>query len=217
MRYGFKLLKLGLNEILMPLDTEIMIDIETLSTAPDASIATIGAIKFSRDVGVTEDGIQEDDKLYFRVDKKSCQDLGMTEDPNTIEWWESQHEESRAEVFEEKNRTNIEEALKELAVFVGSCRYVWSNSPNFDIVILENAYRKCGLRPPWKFWNLRDCRTVYDLGGVSLREMNEADGMETSHTALGDCFDQILCLQLAFTNLGLYGQHDSDSEVPPAV
>jgi len=87
--------------------------------------------------------------------------------------------------------------LIELTNFLKDCKYIWANSPNFDCVILENAYRCCNLEIPWKYWNLRDCRTIYDLGNTSLKSITA----ETKHNSLEDCYNQILCLNKAYKKI----------------
>ena len=59
---------------------------------------------------------------------------------------------------------------------------VWSNGSGFDIVIAESAFRDLDMKYPWQFWNVRDCRTIYDLAGVSLKD----GGHVTSHKAVED-------------------------------
>ena len=174
-----------------------MIDIETLSTKPNALILTIGAIKFSRNKDI--ESLDKTDNFYKRVVIKSCTKLNMDIDNNTIQWWNNQSKESRYETIENKDRQDIKEVLEELSKFLKDSKYIWANSPNFDCVILENAYRCCNFEIPWKYWNLRDCRTIYDLGNTSLKSVVK----ETTHNALKDCYDQILCLNKAYNNLKL--------------
>ena len=50
--------------------SEIMIDIETLSTTPNALILTIGAIKFNRNEDVKD--LKELETFYVRIDQNSC-------------------------------------------------------------------------------------------------------------------------------------------------
>ena len=68
----------------------------------------------------------------------------------------------------------------------------------FDFIILENAYKICNLLVPWKFWSLRDCRTVYDLANTKLSSIGE-----TKHNSLDDCYNQILCLRKSLKKLKL--------------
>ena len=85
------------------------------------------------------------------------------------------------------------DALIKLSNFLKDHKYIWANSPSFDCIILENAYKSCNLEIPWKFWNLRDCRTVYDLGKINLKSVSAV-----KHNALDDCYNQIIALSNFF-------------------
>lgn len=173
-----------------------MIDIETLGTNPNSCILTIGAIKFNRNKDIGD--LKDCERFYIRIDQKSCENLGMEVNNDTLEWWKNQNPQSRYEALDNmKNRIDIKDGLLELKKFIKDSKYIWANSPNFDCVILENAYKKCNLEVPWKFWNLRDCRTVYDIGNTNLKSFVK----ETIHHSLIDCYNQILCLQKAFKNI----------------
>jgi hypothetical protein len=174
---------------------EVMIDIETLSTKNNALILTIGAIKFSREKDI--ESLKDTDNFYKRIDIKSCKKLNMDIDNDTVQWWNKQSKDVRYEAIENKDRQDIKDVLLELTNFIKDCKYVWANSPNFDCVILENAYRYCNLEIPWKYWNLRDCRTIYDLGNTSLKSITA----ETKHNSLDDCYNQILCLNKAYKKI----------------
>lgn len=50
---------------------------------------------------------------------------------------------------------------------------------------------------PWKFWNSRDTRTVYDLAGIDMKKISVPDNYKAHH-ALGDCLKQIEGLKQAF-------------------
>ena len=176
------------------MNNEIMIDIETLSTQNNAMILTIGAIKFQRNEDLTE--LKNMETFYVRIDTKSCKNLNMHVDDETLKWWGRQSEEAKNEVFYNTDRLDINESLTQLSQFLKGHKYIWSNSPSFDCVILENAFKCCGIEVPWKFWNLRDCRTVYDLGRVNLKSVSVV-----KHNALDDCYNQIIALKKSLKNL----------------
>jgi hypothetical protein len=138
--------------------------------------------------------------FYKRVDIDSCKVLNLDIDKNTLKWWKEQSRESRFEVFENKERESIKDVLLSLSAFIKNCKYVWSNSPSFDCVILENVYKKLDIETPWKFWNLRDTRTVYALASTSLKDYSDKN---TSHNALYDCYNQIKCLKASMDKLKL--------------
>lgn len=174
---------------------ETMIDIETLSTEPNACILTIGAIKFNRNDNIIE--IDKMEKFYKKIDIESCKKLKLHIDKKTIKWWEQQSESAKKEAFEGDDRESLDKVLDELSIFVKDSKYIWANSINFDTVILENAYKKSKKEIPWKFYNLRCCRTVYDLGNVSLKNISKT----TEHHALLDCYNQITALKKSVQNI----------------
>ena len=121
----------------------------------------------------------------------------MNIDNDTLEWWKKQNKQARYEALENTDRIKINDALLQLKNFIKNANYIWAKSPNFDCIILENAFKKCDIEVPWKFWILRDCRTIYDIGKISLNSFIK----ETIHDSLIDCYNQILCLQKAFKKI----------------
>lgn len=72
---------------------------------------------------------------------------------------------------------------------------VWGNSATFDVSIAEHLIRRCGLKNPWKFWNIRCYRTLKMMMGIE--KGREFTG--TRHSSLDDTRHQTKCLQ-AFLN-----------------
>jgi hypothetical protein len=190
-----------------------MIDLETLATHPNAIILTIGCIKFDLDgQPATSRDILEDGErsFYRRITISSCEDIGLEKENSTVEWWSKQSYEMRKEVglTDEKPlfASHIKNVLSDLNKWIGRSDYivgradsrardasdyiVWCNGASFDFPILTNAYRKCRLIPFWKFWNERDCRTVFALHKKQLKNYTGND----AHNALLDCYHQIRCL-----------------------
>ena len=60
----------------------VMVDLETMSSRADASICSIGAVKF--------EGKEILDTFYCTVDLKSCKDAGLRVSMDTVEWWSRQ-------------------------------------------------------------------------------------------------------------------------------
>jgi hypothetical protein len=81
---------------------DIMLDIETLSTRPDAVVLTIGAVKFSP----WASDVNTDDGLYVRVNVDEQLELGRHVQQDTIDWWGRQAEDVREEALGEHNRTS---------------------------------------------------------------------------------------------------------------
>jgi len=175
----------------------IMIDLETLSTANNASILTIGAIKFNRnDFKITK-------KFYKRITKESNKQFNRDFNQDTIDWWNTQSEQAKSEIFENKDRINLNLGLQELSIFIGNSRAkIWANGVAFDINILESAYEACGLEVPWKFFNVRDVRTIYDLGDLNLNNFKRQNNLlNNCHNALADCETQLAAMEQAMDNI----------------
>jgi hypothetical protein len=177
--------------------SDVMIDIETWSTAPNATILTIGAIKFDRKGGFLKP-MGQYETFYVRVDPQSCEAIGCYTDPNTVKWWKNQSRQAQYEAIENPDKMPITEALTKLSKWIGNSRYIWANSPSFDCVILESAYERCGLEIPWKFWNTRDCRTIFDLSGIRKNTLPAGN----EHYAVADCYRQIVGVKRALKKLG---------------
>ena len=162
----------------------VMLDLETTGTGPTAAIAAIGATTFYRD-GTMPSPVQH---FYYAVDIESAVAAGGTIDAGTFKWWMQQSAEARA-CFEGK--ATIQEALiafsdwfKSLSDDPASIK-IWANGPDFDITILAESYKRCGMTAPWSFWNVRCFRTLKaEHPGVKLKRRG------IHHNALDDSRNQ---------------------------
>lgn len=173
--------------------TDVMIDLETLATSTDAAILTIGAVKF-------DPFGQESDKaemipFYCRVDLDSCDRIGLVTNDDTIAWWAQQSKEAQDEAFGTEDRLDIAVAMEQLYKFCWGAKRVWSNGAAFDVPICETAFKRVGKAIPWSFWQVRDCRTAYDLG------INPQRAAVTAHHALADAWDQAVGIQNVYRTL----------------
>jgi hypothetical protein len=168
---------------------DCMIDLETVGTGPDACILTIAAQTFDP----TALGYLPKD-YYARVDIDSQPNREV--DDATVEWWATQPQEAQDEAFGEEGRIPLKQALEELSKLCFHCNLTWANGTTFDMVILENAYKQEQLPLPWRFWNVRDARTVYSL-------YPDLPKPKASHHALEDCKRQIDLLQQTLQHLGV--------------
>lgn len=169
-----------------------MLDIETLSTRPDAVILTFGAVKFdpyTKDFG---------DGIYHRIHVDEQIDLGRHVDDNTVNWWATQADDIREEALGEEGRISLDQFTRELNKFIVGTNCIWAQGPVFDIVILENLYRQLGKPAPWNYWQIRDSRTLLSTYG-DPRKKNKA-GL---HNALEDCVSQAEAVQIIFDSTGV--------------
>lgn len=140
---------------------DIMIDLETMGTGPNAAIIAIGAVEF--DIEKNKLG----ERFYRVVDLTSSARQGGVMDASTVLWWMKQDESARSQ-FEQEG-TPIGGAL---CGFVGwlydngrtaETLRMWGNGAGFDNVILSTAYERhsegCA-SAPWAFYNNRCYRTM---------------------------------------------------------
>lgn len=173
--------------------TDVMIDMETLDVLPTATVLTIGAVKFDP----FGDDINEPrcERFYVKVDIDSCDRLGCTVSQDTVEWWAKQSKEAQEEAFAPEGRINIEDAMNQLYKFCWGAKRVWSHGAGFDVIICENLFRKIGKAIPWSFWEVRDTRTLFDLG------INPNRPPVLKHHALEDAWNQAVGVQNIFKTI----------------
>jgi hypothetical protein len=159
----------------------LMIDLEGLATGPDTTILTIAAQTFD------PFGQGHYDKHYYaRVTLESQENRSI--DDGTIAWWATQPEHAREEAFGEQDRIPLDQALDELGRLIWHSKLIWSQGPTYDMNILEHAYKSYNKPLPWKYYMVRDSRTVFSLWPAQPIPV-------TSHHALEDCRRQIGMLQ----------------------
>jgi hypothetical protein len=167
----------------------LMIDLEGLATGPDSTILTIAAQTFD------PFGSGYYDRHYYaRVTLESQENRSI--DDGTIAWWATQPDHAREEAFGEQDRIPLDQALDELGKLIWHSQLIWSQGPTYDMNILEHAYKSYNKPLPWKYYMVRDSRTVFSL-------WPEQPIPPTSHHALEDCRRQIGMLQTTLKYLNV--------------
>lgn len=162
--------------------TNVMIDIETLSTNSNALILSIGACEFSEKNGI---GVT----FYNTIDIESSLHNGFKIDGKTIEWWLKQSNEAKKDLFDNR-RFTIKQVLISFSdwlnfYFDAKNINIWGNGSDFDNAILKNAYDRMKISIPWDYRNNRCFRTLKSLfPNVEKPETNN------HHNALGDALWQ---------------------------
>lgn len=168
---------------------DVMVDLETLALTADTVIMSIGAVRFD-----AMSDKMDDDGFYASVSIESNLALGRRVDESTLVWWLKQTPAAQRVFAEDK--VPLSEALESFSTWVGDeNRIVWSNGANFDIPILEHAYRQLDWLAPWKFYNARCYRTVANMPAVKAAKLSKPT---VQHNALADAVDQAKMLQAMF-------------------
>jgi hypothetical protein len=164
----------------------LMIDLETLGNTPTAPIVAIGAVFFNPKTG--ELGAEFSATIDF---ESACE--RRTPDASTIKWWLVQSDDARAKVI--RGKEEMYEGLHGLMGFIDNHSNAWAvkpwgNGATFDISMLEDCFKCYGMKAPWQFWNIRDVRTVVELGEMKgyTKDMVEFEGVP--HVALDDAKHQ---------------------------
>lgn len=185
----------------------VMYDFETMGQSPDTAVISLGGVMFNRD------GILG--KKYWVFDWEN--QPGRTVDPSTKAWWDRQSIEAKQvfltpkekrislEAFIADNDQWIEGICFELGESRNPKTGQWkelkpmSNGANFDLVILEDIYRKHhklgrdGI--PFAFWNTWCFRTLDHLFKIKEAMPKNAVGQNImKHNALADAIWQTNCV-----------------------
>jgi hypothetical protein len=193
-------------------NVDSMIDIETLSTEPNAIVLSIGAVLFDPYAENTAEDLSEY-TFYQNITIESQKHRHLSKD--TQEWW-TQQDPAAWEALKHDQKPLVK-VLENLYHFhctrtglkLPKVHRVWANSPSFDCVILDSAYRHYErfFQFPIPFWNWRDCRTVLDIAYPPGDDTRPHIRVGQHHNALDDCISQALMVQDAYRALNrAYGK-----------
>lgn len=167
----------------------IMIDLETMDNTPTAAIVAIAAVAFDPEEGVIGK------HFYQRINLESSVRHGGTIGSDTVKWWMRQPAEARSEIVSD-DAIDIKRAIGELGCFIlrnsqHPDAILWARGTDFDIPIITSAMKRIDITPTWKFWNVRDVRTLEHAAiaaGMDPRTAVKFEGQK--HHALNDALHQ---------------------------
>ncbi|WP_260673732.1 3'-5' exonuclease [Comamonas aquatica] len=140
----------------------IVLDLETLSTQPNALVLSIGA------VGLNKHGdILSGSEFHLALDQHAQQKRRHV-DVETQRWWETKtcaEAKAASLLAPPTQQAFVENALSTFTDYIAQWSdpdlvQVWGNGCSFDNVILGSLFQDWNKRAPWKFWNDRDMRTI---------------------------------------------------------
>lgn len=166
----------------------MMIDIETLSTRPDAAVLSIGYCIFNNNsVSVPQEFLMDVDEQIR---------LGRHVDFSTICWWMGQGDEAKDLVFSKNDhRMDIVGAQRAFKWVIEewNIKEVWSHG-FMDLAVLSHMFDD---DTPWSFRDQRDTRTLSSLyPGVDRPQP------EIPHSAGSDAFAQALWVRDMMASAG---------------
>jgi exodeoxyribonuclease VIII len=159
----------------------VMLDLETMGTGPNAAIIAIGAVAFEPTGGLGS-------TFYQVVGLNSSVEYGGEMDASTVLWWMKQDDAARKEFA--RPGSHILSALEDFGMWIKGQQptaevKVWGNGAAFDNVILRSAYVRAGIGVPWKYNGDRCYRTI-----KATRPDIKIAPIGTAHNALDDAMHQ---------------------------
>lgn len=166
---------------------DLMTDIETWGTGPDAVVRAVAMVAFKPWTGEVVATMAWDWRRL--VDEQI--ELGCTVDADTVRWWKNRCGGSLGDMlqgcgspFPVAKPNSLDDALSQIeSVIIDhdiSC--FWSRGA-FDYPILSNLFGEMVIGECWKFWQLRDVRTLDDLAPKVKPDH--------PHHPLSDCLAQV--------------------------
>lgn len=175
-----------------------MLDIETMGTSPQAAILSIGACFF--DLG-TEPG-EIASTFSVNISLKSNAKAGRAIEPSTVLWWLNQPKEAQ-NAFLEGPHEALRAALTRFSAWQQALTPVphrcWAKDPDFDVVILRDAFQQENIVFPFKYFMSRSVRTILDL--AFGEEIPAPPNPGVAHSATDDAIKQATLVQMAYQSL----------------
>lgn len=190
---------------------DVMIDMETKGVGKLAVLLDIALVQF--DIRTGEIG----KTLHVVINSPSQEAIGREIDESTMAWWDRQKPEAR-DIIEVAENSGLDwyAAMDKVHAFLKGIKgsVIWSNGANFDIAILEEAFKRTPcLSQPWVMWKTRCVRTLHDIvkeitGDAWKKEVKPPI---VAHNSVEDCLYQIRYCVEAYnairTNTGLAKAH----------
>jgi len=162
----------------------LMLDLETMSTKPNAAVVAIGARLFD-----LRNGVGKGFEVF--IDPSLATQFGET-DIDTMNWW---HKQPAYElVF--NGKTHPADAVHRFLQFVGEHQpeTVWANSPSFDIVIMRHLCQQVQLKFPFHYRDERDFRTMKALAKDLNVDLEGCWQGLTPHSPLDDATAEAMAM-----------------------
>ncbi len=174
----------------------VMADLETLSTADNAVILSIGGVLFDGDAIL--------DKFHVGIDPVDAERYGLKVDAACAwnYWADPKRDAARKQLFE-LPKVDLFAALDGFSMWVlqappderGS---LWGNGATFDNVLIKNAFAATGLTSPFTYKQQECYRTFRNrCPEIEYRQIGVA------HDALDDAESQAVHLQAICKHLGI--------------
>ena len=191
---------------------DFIIDFETLSTSPNAKVATLGCVVFDSDPekeNTTEELLNNGLLIKFNIKQQTNRDLSK----DTIDWIKGQPNEVKQAYIPSSDDVSIKEGLDQLYDFLISKgvdpkkSHAYCRGPSFDFPIFESIAKEAypdKLFPAkhYRYYNQRDVRTRIEAL-LLKRDLNKPPMPKGifvglfAHNCLHDCIMDVMRMKYA--------------------
>ena len=203
----------ALEELTVKPRCQVAFDLETLGTSPDSKILSVGAVAVCEGTGQR--------RRFYSICNANAQP-GRTVSRSTLDWWSKQSDAARA-AFDEAYKQEapmLVNVLNDLTQWVGDLGlthdvFVHGNGANFDVAMLEHAYKQVSDFVPWNFRHVRDMRTLRDIClrlGLEPAIKASVQRVGVHHNALDDAEYQANIVIESLRQLDILKQFIDESE-----
>jgi len=169
--------------------SHVMVDIETLDTAPTSVILSVGAVRF--------DPYSQNEpthKILWRPNVQEQLDSDRTVSESTLEFWAKQDAYIRERTFTDEDRIPVREFFKQFNKYMVGADKIWCHGPQFDMVIIEDLYAQHDHHRGWAYWQVMDSRTIFNMMPRDPRK----DIQQDLHSADDDAYWQAVSVQKTY-------------------
>ena len=178
----------------------MMIDIETLDTAPSAVVLELSTVIFT-----DSHGIKQTSPATYIFDRNHQVSVGRTASQDTLDWWD---EKLSDKSYKPQDKIYLEQLLNNKSVNITPLEahaalteslkqvtgYIWCKGASFDFPIIKSFFKSFNLSDP--FSDNKNYRKQMDLRTYETIARDVGFTEYTTHTKIAhisfdDCLDQI--------------------------
>lgn len=187
---------------------DVMIDIESLSTAHNGATIQIAAVPFH--IEEAQNKYNEIKSFNRKISPKSCIEAGLDVNADTMKWWFGQDEHVQSEVLGQAIMygQELKDELIKLMVFLKDLEnyadkvFIWGYPATSDMTWLQQAYLAAKLPYPVAYNRTRCLGTIADFYWEMYGEkLSDTPTTKINHDALVDCQSQIEMVVHAYKRL----------------
>jgi len=184
----------------------LIFDFETLSTDRyNGVVVSLAILKFSEDnftinTGYTFSELVNSAKLLKFDVQDQVKNYNRVIDKKTLEWWNEQGTEAKKQIIPSDRDKSINELYDFfISVSDNNTDKVYTRGNNFDPIIFENIMDQLHKPQPYRFWQLRDTRSIIEglSWGSGLRNNFIPEGCEDfiHHNPIHDIAIDVMRIQ----------------------